>query len=264
MEDITPRAKRILQEVELIAAEDTRVAGRLLSILAIPGKRVISCFKGNETKQTEVIIHHLSGGNDVALISDAGTPGVSDPGSLVVRKVVETGATIVPVPGPSALVAAFSVSGFLNHRFFFEGFLPRRGKERKVRLEAISVMESPVIFYEAPHRFLKTTKDLINHCGADRVGVVGREITKMFEEFFRGSLQEILEYFTEKGVKGEFVIVMDGINQIVSQNMPPVENEVERLLGLGLTPKTLSSVLCTLYSLPRKEIYSLALELQDN
>lgn len=208
LEDITFRAVKILSGVDLIAAEDTRKTKILLEHYKIQ-KELISYFQFNEAKRTPELIEALKSGKSIAIVSDAGTPGISDPAYRLVRAAVEEGINIIPIPGVSALLAALVVSGLPTDGFVFEGFLPHK-KGRRTKLEQLKTESRTIILYESPHRILKTLQQLQETLGNRQVAV-GREITKKFEEFFRGTLSEAFNYFSAKSIKGEFVLVIKGI-----------------------------------------------------
>ncbi len=209
LEDITLRAIRILKEVPVILAEDTRTTHFLLKHLGIEGKRVLSHHKFNEHKTVEFVAEHILAGESAALVSDAGTPGISDPGFLLVRTCVEKGIEVETLPGPTALVPALVDSGFPTDRFCFEGFLPQK-KGRQKRVEALRDEERTMIFYESPYRTLKALELFEVVFGPERPVSVSREISKMYEETVRGTISEVLAHFRQKEPKGEFVIVVAG------------------------------------------------------
>lgn len=208
LEDITLRAIRILGEVDGILAEDTRVTAKLLKHLDIHCP-ITSHHQNNEHHTLDKVINRLQAGEKLALVSDAGTPGISDPGFLLVRRCVEEGVPIETLPGPTAFVPALVNSGLPCDRFYFEGFLPHK-KGRQTAFTRLAEVEQTFVLYESPHRLLKTLNQLAEFCGADRRASVSREITKMYEETVRGTLEELAVHFEEKGVKGEFVIVVAG------------------------------------------------------
>ncbi len=208
LEDITLRALRILKEVSLVLAEDTRTTANLLKHYEIQTP-LQSHHKFNEHQQVEKIAERLSKGEDIALVSDAGTPGISDPGFLLTKTCIEHGLETECLPGATAFVPALVNSGFPCDRFCFEGFLPQK-KGRLKRLTALSEESRTLIFYESPYRLVKALQQMSEIFGPDRQACVAREISKLFEEFKRGSLQELIDYYTEKGVKGEIVIIVEG------------------------------------------------------
>ena len=208
LEDITMRALRLLKEVDFILAEDTRTSGVLLKHFGIETK-MYSHHKFNEHNTLSVIIRRLQAGETAALISDAGTPAISDPGFLIVRACLEAGIEVECLPGATAFVPALVVSGLANDRFCFEGFLPQK-KGRHTRLEFLREETRTMIFYESPFRLVKTLEQLAEVCGTERKASVSREISKMHEENKTGTLAELAQYFGSKTVKGEIVIVVDG------------------------------------------------------
>ena len=208
LEDITFRSIRILNEVDLILAEDTRTSGKLLKHFDIKPP-MQSFHMHNEHKVLDKMVDKLKLGIKIALISDAGTPGISDPGFLLVRACVEEGLETECLPGATALVPALVQSGFPTDRFIFEGFLPPK-KGRQTRLKLWSEETRTIVFYESPHKIVKTLSQLQEFVGGDRRLSVSRELSKKFEETIRGTVNELILYFTNKAPKGEFVIVLEG------------------------------------------------------
>lgn len=208
LEDITLRAIKVLKEAEIILAEDTRKSGILLKHFGIQ-KKLISYHQHNEHKTTSVIVNKISEVNSTALITDAGTPGISDPGFLLIRECIKNNIPIECLPGPTAFVPALVVSGLPTDKFAFEGFLPVK-KGRTTRMKELSTEERTIIFYESPHRLLKTLEQLMQFLGEERKASISREISKLHEETIRGTLKEILTYFSTHVLKGEFVIIVDG------------------------------------------------------
>ncbi len=210
LEDITMRALKVLREADLILAEDTRTSGNLLKHFDIRNA-MLSYHKFNEHKTVEGIVERLLGGQTIAVVSDAGTPGISDPGFLVAREAIRAGVEVITLPGATAFVPALVSSGLPCDRFCFEGFLPQK-KGRQTRLQALAEETRTMIFYESPHRIVKALMQFIEVFGADRQVSVCREISKVHEESVRGTLQEVLQHFTETEPRGEFVIVVEGNN----------------------------------------------------
>ncbi|RIJ46866.1 16S rRNA (cytidine(1402)-2'-O)-methyltransferase [Maribellus luteus] len=208
LQDITLRAITVLKEADLILAEDTRVSVKLLKHLEIE-KHMISHHKFNEHKTVPYIVSQIEMGNTIALISDAGTPAISDPGFLLVRACVEKEIEVECLPGPTALVPALAVSGLPTERFVFEGFLPQK-KGRQTRLKALAEEARTMVFYESPFRLVKTLGQFAEYLGDERKACVCRELSKMFEEVKRGSVTELAEYYTDHPPKGEIVIVLEG------------------------------------------------------
>ena len=205
LEDITLRAISVLKEVDLIAAEDTRHTLKLLNHLEIK-KPLISYYKQTEKIKSEILIEKLKEGKNIALVSDAGTPGISDPGAEVVKKAIDNNIRIIPIPGACAAINALIASGLTTKEFYFIGFLPVNKKEKKEKLEKIKKIEGTLIFYEAPHKLISTLESIKDVFGDKKI-VLAREITKIHEEFIRGKITEILENSTL--IKGEFVILME-------------------------------------------------------
>lgn len=208
LEDITLRALRILKEADLILTEDTRTSGKLLKHFDIE-TRMKAHHMHNEHREVELLVQRIANGETVALISDAGTPGISDPGFLLTRACIDAQIQVECLPGPTAFVPALVISGLPCDRFVFEGFLPVK-KGRKTRLEELSKETKTMVFYESPHKLLKTLSHFETYFGADRLVSVSREITKLYEETVRGTLAESIQHFQNQPPKGEFVIVVSG------------------------------------------------------
>ncbi|WP_167613072.1 16S rRNA (cytidine(1402)-2'-O)-methyltransferase [Maribellus sediminis] len=208
LQDITLRAIEALKNADVILAEDTRVSSKLLKHLEIE-KRLVSHHKFNEHKTVNTIVQQIEMGSLVALISDAGTPAISDPGFLLVRACVENNIEVECLPGPTALIPALAVSGLPTEKFVFEGFLPQK-KGRQTRLKFLAEEERTIILYESPFRLVKALNQLATFLGEDRLACVCRELSKLFEEVKRGTLKELEDYYTQHPPKGEIVIVVDG------------------------------------------------------
>ncbi len=206
LEDITLRALRVLRDCDVIAAEDTRHTARLLNHFGI-AKPLLSCFKFNEARRAQDILERLRRGETVALVSDAGSPGISDPGERIVRAVVAAGLRVEPVPGPCALVAALTASGLPTDEFHFVGFLPRKSGQRRARLQTLSQIPGTLILYESPYRIERLLTEL-SQLMPDRQIALARELTKKFEEFLRGSAAELLQRLRQRRLKGECVVVL--------------------------------------------------------
>jgi 16S rRNA (cytidine1402-2'-O)-methyltransferase len=208
LKDITYRAIEVLKEVDLILAEDTRTSGKLLKYYEI-NTRTQSHHMHNEHKTVAGLIQKLKSGTSIALISDAGTPAISDPGFLLTRACIENGIEVDCLPGATAFVPALVNSGLPNDKFVFEGFLPVK-KGRQTRLQLLSEEKRTMIFYESPHKLLKTLTNFVDMFGADRPVSISRELTKLYEETIRGTAKEVLEHYTNKPPKGEIVIIVGG------------------------------------------------------
>lgn len=209
LEDITLRALRILKEVDFILTEDTRTSGNLLKHYGIE-KKLVPHHAFNEHKTLEQVTARISGGDTCALISDAGTPAISDPGFLLVRECIRLGITVECLPGATALIPALVNSGIPSNQFVFEGFLPHK-KGRHTRLTMLAQEERTMIFYESPHRLVKTMEQMAGYFGEERYASVSRELTKLFEENKRGSLRQLIDHYTAKPPKGEIVLIVSGL-----------------------------------------------------
>jgi len=208
LEDITLRALRILKDVDLIAAEDTRRTGLLLKHFGIQTS-LTSYFEGNELKKRDFILSKLKQGDQIALVSDAGTPGISDPGFRLIRLAIENQIPVVPIPGPSAVITALSAAGLPTDAFLFKGFLPHKSKKRRDLLKQLQESRETIIFYESPHRIVETLKDILEILG-DREMVLTRELTKVYEEIVRGKVSDTLNQAGDRTLKGEITLVISG------------------------------------------------------
>ena len=239
LEDITMRALRILREADLILAEDTRTTGNLLRHFDIRNA-MLSYHKFNEHQTVESVVNRLRGGETVALVSDAGTPGISDPGFLLVRECVRHGIEVQTLPGATAFVPALVSSGLPCDKFCFEGFLPQK-KGRQTRLEALKDEPRSIIFYESPRRLLKTLQQFAEVFGGERQASVAREISKLHEEHVRGTLQELVDHFQHNEPLGEIVLILAGKNGNVNPNpdvnpncqLSTVNSQLSMLMGTG-------------------------------
>lgn len=225
MEDITLRALRLLKEVDVILAEDTRTTAKLLKHYEI-GTPLLSHHKFNEHQQVDRIAERIEKGENIALVSDAGTPGISDPGFLLTRTCVERGIETECLPGATAFVPALVNSGFPCDRFCFEGFLPQK-KGRQKKLNALTDESRTMIFYESPYRLVKALEQMAEVFGPNRYACVAREISKMFEEFKRGTLEELAAWYTQRGVKGEIVLIVAGKDYNAEEGGVNIEIEEE-------------------------------------
>jgi len=257
--DLSPRAVEVLAGADLVACEDTRRTGRLLKHAAITGPDLLRLDEHTEERSASVVVRRIGEGATVALVSDAGMPGISDPGERVVRRVIEAGHQIVVVPGPSAPVAAVAASGLPTDRWCMEGFLPRKGSTRSGRLAELAVEERTMVLFESPHRLASTLVDLVEKLGPDRRAVVARELTKMHEEFIRGTLAELADQFTGP-LKGEIVLVVEGAP-------PPSEIEDDRILVVlseaqagGASTRDAADEAARRLGVSRRRAYRLAIE----
>jgi 16S rRNA (cytidine1402-2'-O)-methyltransferase len=252
LEDLTERARRTLASVDLIAAEDTRRTGMMLKRLGIEG-RLLSLFEGNEARRVPRLMEELRGGADVAVVSDAGMPGLSDPGYRLVAACVEEGIPVDVVPGPSAAVAALVVSGLPTDRFVFEGFLPRAGKQRAERMAALASEERTIVLFESPRRVVKTLSDLTSTLG-DRAVAVARELTKLHQEVIRGRLGEVVKQMGAREPRGEFVIVVEGASGPPPDGADAVRIASE-LVAAGLRKRDAARRASELTGEPARPIY---------
>jgi 16S rRNA (cytidine1402-2'-O)-methyltransferase len=257
LSDITARALQVLGSVSLIAAEDTRHTGKLLAHFGIKTS-VISYHTFNERARRERLLAALAEG-DVALVSDAGTPAIADPGHDLVESAIEAGFAVSPIPGPSSVTAAISASGLIDGPFLVLGFLPRKGNERTTILAKAASTRYPTVIFEAPSRIAKTLNDLATLFG-NRSAVVARELTKIHEEFRRGSLDDLAEAFALEETKGEFVIIVAGDN--MDESFVDDDDAVlRRLLTSGLKPSDAAREAAALTGKPRSDLYDLAVQI---
>ena len=257
LEDITLRALRVLKEVDVIAAEDTRHSLKLLNHYGI-SKPLISYWGEKEKVKAEEMLRVLNSGQTVALISDAGTPGISDPGNVLIRKAIEEGIKVVPVPGPTAVIAALSMSGFSTDAFIFRGFLSARESQRTKELKNLSLDPRTIVLYEAPHRIRETLAD-IAETFQDRRAVVIKEITKFYEEVFRGTATVILELLESSKIAGEYVIVLEGRPEEKRNTMEDALIEIRTLMKRGLGRKEAVKRIAEEYGISKKELYDRSL-----
>ncbi len=252
LEDITLRALRVLKEVDLIAAEDTRHSSKLLNHYGI-SKPLMSYWGEKEKVKAEEVLSKLRGGQSVALISDAGTPGISDPGSVLIRRAIEEDIPVVSVPGPSALIAAISVSGLLVKEFIFIGFLPPKRTQRQKILKDLCLEKRALVFYEAPHRVFETLEDMEEIFG-ERKAVIAKEITKVHEDVLRGNINEIIGMLHEKIIAGEYVIVIEEKKR-EEVSMEEALDEVKALMRKGKGRKESVKMVAGQYGLSKKDLY---------
>lgn len=265
LEDLSLRAARILRSVEVIAAEDTRSAKVLLTHVDALGavnhkRRLVSYFEGNEAERTKELVAALEAGDHVAVISEAGMPGVSDPGGYAIAAAIEAGARVEVVPGPSAVLAALVGSGLPSERFMFVGFPPREAGARRELFGTLRNEVATLIFFEAPDRVGATLADLADAMGDARDASLGRELTKLYEEHVRGTVRELATKFAEVSPRGECTLVVAGSRE--TQTEVDIEAELRRLLGEGLGPKDAAQRLVVVTGKPRRQLYQLALSLQ--
>ncbi len=259
LEDMSFRAVRILQSVDYIAAEDTRHTGKLLNHFQIKVPQ-ISYHEHNQTQRIPELLDKLKAGKNIAVVTDAGMPGISDPGYEMVKAAISNGVRVVPIPGANAAITALSAAGLLTERFVFEGFLPTKGKERQQRLDMLRNEVRTMILYESPHRLEKTLADLVNSLGSERAIALGRELTKLHEEFWRGTIGEALSYYQSVPPQGEFTLVIAGKSEATEEiSDTTLKTELEKLLNQGISRSEAARIMAEQTSISRRKIYQLAL-----
>lgn len=262
MGDISQRALETLKSADLIAAEDTRHSGGLLHNFQIK-KPLVSYHMHNEKQREEEILQALAADKNVALVSDAGTPGISDPGSAILQKAVAEGFEVDAIPGACAAIQALVLSGLPTEKFVFEGFLPRGSKLRPY-LATIKNEKRTLVIYEAPHRIKETLQAVAEVFGEERKAALCRELTKKFQEINRGTLSEIIEIWRDREVLGEFVLVVAGAEEIIEQiDQDQVEEHLKRLLKGGMKHKAAAKEVAGYYGLAVSEVYQMGLKLKD-
>lgn len=263
LEDMTFRAIDTLRQVDLIAAEDTRHTGKLLQHFQITTPQ-ISYHDHNRRSRLPELLQRLQQKRSIALVTDAGMPGISDPGSELVQACVEAGIPVVPIPGASAVTTALSAAGLSIERFVFEGFLPTKGQDRQERLEHLRTEPRTIVVYEAPHRLRQTLHDLIAVMGTERSIVLARELTKLHEQFWRGTLAEAVAYHQTREPQGEFTLVLAGYQAAQPQlSESALLAELQQLIQQGVSRSQASRQLAQQTSLSRRQIYQLALTIPE-
>ncbi len=258
LSDLAPRAVEVLDRVSLVCCEDTRRTGLLLQHAGIRAARLAVCNDHSEFSRIADVLEVLAAGGDVAIVSDAGSPGISDPGERVVRAVIDAGHDVSAVPGPSAVVMAVTMSGLPTDRFVFEGFLPRKGRERAERLAEIAAERRTTVIYEAPHRVVRTIADLRAACGDERVAVVARELTKLHEEVVRGPLGEL----ELRAPRGEYVIVLAGAPALrPAADDDAVRDALRAARASGASTRDATAAVASQLRRPEREVYALAIAL---
>ncbi len=258
--DLPPRAVDVLAHVGLICCEDTRRTGLLLQHAGVSAERLAVCNDHTELSRVADVLRVLGDGRDVAIVSDAGTPGISDPGERIVRATIDAGYDVTAVPGPSAAIMALTISGLAADRFVFEGFIPRKGSDRATRLAEIAAERRTTVIYEAPHRVLRTLEDLRDVCGDDRAVVVTRELTKLHEEVVRGPLGTI----DIGGPRGEYVLVLQGApidDRPISDD--DVRDALRGEIAAGSSTRDAAAVVAKDVGRPKREVYALAVGLDN-
>lgn len=261
LEDITFRALRVLKQADVIAAEDTRHTGKLLQHFQIKTPQV-SYHDHNTQQRIPQLVQRLEAGETIALVTDAGMPGISDPGYELVCACAEADITVVPIPGPSAVVAAVAAAGLPCDRFTFEGFLPAKGKSRKARIAALTTETRTAVFYESPHRLVKTLNEIEAALGGDRDVVLARELTKRYEEFWRGSLKDAIAHYKTTPPKGEFTLLIAPASLVSNPlSTDDIIAELKNLLAQGQSRTEASRNLAQRCDKSKREIYQISLEI---
>ena len=259
LEDITLRTLRILKEVDLIAAEDTRHTIKLLNHYEI--KKPLTSYHEHNIKEKGIeLIDRLNKGENIALVSDAGMPGISDPGQDLIGLAVEEDIQIVILPGPTASIAALVVSGLNTDKFVFEGFLSSKKKERIDQLNAIKDEKRTMIIYESPHRLLDSLDNMLTTLGNRRIAIV-RELTKIYEEIFRGTIEEGIDKFSSEKIRGEFVLIIEGNQEEHVEIHINIEEELRKFINQGLSKKESVKRVAEEFKLPKNQVYQISLEL---
>lgn len=254
LEDITLRALRVLQEVDLIACEDTRRTRKLLAKYNL-SKPLVSYHEHNERERTTELLSRLRSGESIALLSDAGMPAISDPGSLLIQGAIAEGIPVVPIPGPSAVTTALVVSGLPTDKYTFAGFLPRKRSERRAVLESLRGLPGTLVLFEAPHRLVQTLQDLLEVLGDRRIALA-RELTKVHEEVLRGRIREVLARVERAPVRGEITLVVEGSREHPEPDRSAARAHLERLLAEGVPTKAAVKEISRSYGLPRREVFA--------
>ena len=257
--DLPPRAVETMRACALICCEDTRHSGKLLSHAGVSGVRLAVANEHTELARTDEVLGLLAAGSDVAVVTDAGTPGISDPGARLVRAAVEAGFVVSAVPGPAALVMALVISGFDSTRFVFEGFLPRSGRERTERISEVAAERRTIVLYEAPHRVERTVADLGLACGLERRIALTRELTKLHEEVWRGTLAEAAAHLAERAPRGEYVVVLEGAPVADAVDDPAVLVALRMALASGADRRTAIATVVSRTGAAKRRVYDLAL-----
>jgi 16S rRNA (cytidine1402-2'-O)-methyltransferase len=260
MGDLSPRAASTLAGADTIACEDTRRTRQLLRLAGLDAPRLIAVHEHNEASQVAHILDRLDSGETVAVVSDAGLPGISDPGERLVRAAADAGYEITVVPGPSAAVAALVISGLATGRWVFEGFLPRKGSDRRARLSVVAAEGRTVVLYEAPHRLVVTLADLARVCGGERRVAIARELTKLHEQVWRGTLTEALALEAEP--RGEYVLVLEGAPAVAAASEEAIEVALQQELAAGGDRRGAVGAVAAELGVPKRRVYEAAVRLR--
>jgi 16S rRNA (cytidine1402-2'-O)-methyltransferase len=259
--DLSPRAQQELRGADVVACEDTRRTGRLLQLSGIRAKALLTVNDHTEAAAVRDVLRRLDAGERVVVVTDAGTPGISDPGERLVRAAAREGHEVVVVPGPSAAISALVASGLPTGRFVFEGFLPRKGSSRAERLAALASEPRTIVLYEAPHRIARTLTDLAAAFGADRRVAVARELTKMHEQVWRGTLGEAIEW-AQGNPPGEMVVVVDGAPEQRAAGDDEIRSALRVELGAGSSARDAAAAVASELGVARRRVYELAIQMR--
>jgi 16S rRNA (cytidine1402-2'-O)-methyltransferase len=259
--DLAPRAVEALRSADAICCEDTRRTGRLLQHAGVERPPLVVVNQHTEAREVSGVVARLARGQRVAVVSDAGMPGISDPGERLVRAAVAAGHGVEVIPGPSAALAALVTSGLATGRFVFEGFLPRKGTARAERLAALAGEARTVVLYEAPHRLARTVADLAEACGGNRRVAIARELTKLHEEVWRGTLGDAMEWVRAASPRGEVVLVLEGAPAAVPPGDDALVDALRDELAAGATARDAARTVATQLDVPRRRVYELATRL---
>ena len=262
LDDISERAIKELREVDLICCEDTRRTGKLLNLLNInprPDLEVVN--EHTEEKRANEILNRITAGLRVALVTDAGMPGIADPGQYLIKSAIDHEINLEIVPGPTAGIVALIASGLPTSRFVFQGFIPRKGEERQRRIEEIARDDKTTVIYESGKRIERTIQDLLNICGDERKAIIARELTKMHEEIQRGTLRHLQTKMSDISTKGEFVLILSGISEdhYVSDSL--LKEELQEIIGSGKSKRDAVKELTSKYKLSKRRVYDLSIEI---
>jgi 16S rRNA (cytidine1402-2'-O)-methyltransferase len=260
LEDLSPRAVAAMRDADVLVCEDTRRTGRLLQAAGVRAKALLAVHDHNEVHQIGPLLERMQRGETVAVVTDAGMPGISDPGERLVRATAEAGIEVVVVPGPSAAIAGLVASGLPTGRFAFEGFLPRSGSGRTERLASLAGERRTIVLYEAPHRLARTLADLAAALGGSRRCALARELTKLHEEVWRGTLDDAVARCASVEPRGELVVVVDGAPELASATDDDLRAALARLLADGATTRDAVAEVASSFEVSKRRVYELATE----
>lgn len=257
--DLSPRALDVLQRADLVCCEDTRHTGMLLQRSGVRAARLAVLNEHTEADRVSEVLAVLGGGGVVAVVTDAGTPGISDPGALLVRAIIDAGHRVSAVPGPTAFTTALVISGFDTSRFVVEGFLPRSGTDRRARLAEVAAERRTIVLYEAPHRLVRTVADLCAVCGPDRRVALARELTKLHEEVWRGTLAEAVQHLADAPPRGEYAVVLEGAAPAAEVDDATLVRRLGELVAGGSTRSDAVATVMHEFGVARRRAYPLSL-----